>query len=176
MNKGFFLSVLITTACTIKVKTYEKPGQSFDNFNTWCWLRGCEVTYQGPDYLYDQKVIDEIANAIAFNMYQKGYQQGDDQSNLLVNFFTIVKEDSSEIIDSYDGFMPEVGWMNQLYPKYQKYLKGSLVIDVIDRESSTLIWRSHAIKYMEINPMYEKREIWKGVNKAMRKLPEVKFE
>ena len=172
MNKGLLLIVLIISSCAVSVKTYQKPNQSFEEYTTWCWLKGCEVTYQGPDYLYDQKVIDEISNAIAVNMHEKGYQQGDDQSDLMVNFFMIVKEDSAEMVDSYEGFMPEIGWINQLNPSYQKFLKGTLVVDVIDRESSTLIWRSNAIRYMELNPIYDKKTIWAGVKKTMKKFPE----
>ena len=168
------LILLITTltSCAVTVKTYQKPDQSFDAFETWCWLEGCEVTYQGPDYLYDKKAIDEIANAVAYNMYQKGYQQGDDQSDLLVNFFMVVEEDSSEVSSMYEGtYQGEREWLNMLYPEYQKFIKGSLVIDVIDRVNSELVWRSTAVKYMELNPEYNKKEIWNGVAKAMKKFP-----
>lgn len=162
----------ILSACAVNVKTYQKPEQSFDDFTTWCWLEGCEVTYQGPDYLYDQRVVDEIANAVAFNMYQKGYQQGDDSSDLVLNFFIILEEDSAEVNNLYDGtYQGEREWLTMLYPEYQKFLKGSLVIDVIDREKSEIVWRSTAVKYLEMNPIYDKEEIWKGVEKAMKKLP-----
>ena len=167
------LSILILSGCAVKVKTYQKPDQSFDDFKTWCWLEGCEVTYQGPDYLYDQKVVDEISNAIAYNMYQKGYEQSDETSDLMVNFFMILKEDSVEVADNYDGFMPAIGWMDQMYPEYEKFLKGSLIIDVIDRKKSEVVWRSNAVKYLEMHPVYNKAEIWDGVEKAMKKLPEV---
>ena len=91
MKVVLILSFFVLTACAVTVKTYQKPDQSFDDFETWCWLEGCEVTYQGPDYLYDKKVEDEIANAV---------------------------------------------------------------------------------KYMELNPIYDKKEIWNGVAKAMKKLTE----
>ncbi|WP_425390574.1 DUF4136 domain-containing protein [Ekhidna sp.] len=174
MKKVIFLALVFTlTSCAVTVKTYQKPNQSFTDFETWCWLEGCEVTYQGPDYLYDQKVVDEIANAIAFNMYEKGYQQGDDQSDLMVNFFMVIEEDSAEVRELYDGtYQGEREWLTMLYPEYQKFLKGSLVIDVIDRENSELVWRSNAVKYMELNPIYDKKEIWNGVAKAMKKLPD----
>ncbi len=172
MKKLYILSAfLILSGCAVKVKTYQKPEQSFDDFKTWCWLKGCEVTYQGPDYLYDQRVVDEIANAIAYNMYQKGFEQSDDSSDLMVNFFMIVKEDSAEIVDNYDGFMPEIGWLDSAYPEYQKFLKGSLIIDVIDRKKSEIVWRSSTERYMEMNPLYDKAEIWSAVEKAMKKLP-----
>ncbi|MEQ9467572.1 MAG: DUF4136 domain-containing protein [Ekhidna sp.] len=173
MKKVYLLiSVIWLSSCAVTVKTYQKPNQTFDQFQTWCWLEGCEVTYQGPKYLYDQKVIDEIANAIAFSIYEKGYQQGDDQSDLMVNFFMVVEEDSAEVTSIYDGtYQGEREWLTMLYPEYQKFLKGSLVIDVIDRENSELVWRSTAVKYLELNPVYDKDEIWKGVTKAMKKLP-----
>ncbi|MEQ8627372.1 DUF4136 domain-containing protein [Ekhidna sp.] len=173
MKVVLILSFFVLTACAVTVKTYQNPDQSFDDFETWCWLEGCEVTYQGPDYLYDKKVVDEIANAVAYNMYKKGYQQGDDQSDLMVNFFMVVEEDSAEVGGFYDGtYQGEREWLTMLYPEYQKFLKGSLVIDVIDRENSELVWRSNAVKYMELNPIYDKKEIWNGVTKAMKKLPE----
>ncbi|MEO9871926.1 DUF4136 domain-containing protein [Ekhidna sp.] len=173
MKKGIIIILtFLTSACAVTVKTYQKPDQSFDSFETWCWLKGCEITYQGPDHLYSQKVIDEIANAVAYNMHQKGYRQEDDSSDLMVNFFMILKEDSMEIDDSYDdGFIPEIGWLDRMHPEYQKFLKGSLVIDVIDREQSELIWRSNAIRYLETNPIYDRDMIWSGVEKAMKKLP-----
>ena len=176
MKKVIFLALVFTlTACAVTVKTYQKPDQSFDAYETWCWMNGCEVTYQGPEYLYDQKVVDEIANAIAFNMYEKGYQQGDDQSDLMVNFFMVIEEDSAEVSNFngfYDGtYQGEREWLTVLYPEYQKFLKGSLVIDVIDRENSELLWRSNSVKYLEMNPIYDRDEIWKGVAKAMKKLP-----
>lgn len=166
------LSIFVFAACAVNVKTYQKPGESFTDFQTWCWMEGCEVSYQGPDYLYDQKVVDEIANAVAFNMYQKGYIQGDDSSDLLVNFFLILEVDSAEVGGLYDiTYDAEREWLTMLDPQYQKFLKGSLIIDVIHRRNSEMIWRSNAIKYMEMNPFYDKKEIWSGVTKAMKKLP-----
>ncbi|MEP0987739.1 DUF4136 domain-containing protein [Ekhidna sp.] len=166
------LTLSMLSACAVSVKTYQKPDQSFENYETWCWLEGCEVTYQGPDYLYDQRVVDEIANAVAFNMYQKGYQQGDDSSDLVVNFFMILEEDSAEVNNLYSGtYQGEREWLTMMYPEYQKFLKGSLVIDVLDRQKSELVWRSTAVKYLEMNPIYNKDEIWKGVEKAMKELP-----
>lgn len=172
MKKLSILTVLlILSGCAVNVKTYQKSEQAFDDLTSWCWLKGCEVTYQGPDYLYDKQVIDEISNAIAYNMYQKGYEQKDDSSDLLVNFFMIINEDSAQIADNYEGFMPEIGWMDVSSPAYQKFLKGSLIIDVIDRRKSEVIWRSNAVRYMELYPQYDKEMIWDGVAKAMKKLP-----
>lgn len=135
-------------------------------------MRGCEFAYQGSEHYYDQRVVDEIANAIAGNMDDKGYVQGDDESDLLLNFYIILERDSSEVFSMYYGmFQDEREWLPRLYPEYQQFLKGSLIIDVLDRSSSRLIWRSNAVRYLEINPLYDREIIWKGVTRAMRRFP-----
>lgn len=167
------LLLLMLTGCAVQVKTFIKPEHSLDQYETWCWLQGCEVTYQGPTYYYDQKVVDEIANAIAYNMHDKGYRQEDERSDLMVNFFLVIEEDSTNVSPIYEGDDIRLNeWYFDAYPAYEKFLKGSLTIDVIDRDQSEVIWRSHAIKYMEINPTYDRSQIWKGVRKAMKNFPD----
>ncbi len=164
-------SLAILWGCAVQVKTYQNPKTDFTNYSSWCWMQGCEVVYQGPEYYNDQRAIDEISNAIAWNMNDKGYLQGDDKSDLVVNFYVIMKKDSMEVSSAYStNFEDE--WLAMLYPEYEQFLKGSLVIDVIDRRSSELVWTSNAIKYLEVNPAFDKESIWNGVGKAMKKFPE----
>ena len=135
-------------------------------------MQGCDITYQGPDYYYDQETFEEVANAVAFNMHEKGYTQGDQNSDLLLNFHIILKEDSAEVNHIYDGEYKSIAeWLTEDYPKYQRFVRGSLTIDAIDREKSELVWRSIAVKYFEINPTYDHDEVWKGVAKAMKNFP-----
>ena len=169
--------IILLSSCAIQVKTVQKPNIDFSKLQSWCWLQGCEVVYQGPDQYYDQKVIDEIANAIAWNMYDKGYQQGDDQSDLMLNFYLVLEQDSTLSRERYYGtFQDEREWLPVLYPEYQHFLKGSLVIDAIQRETSELVWTSKAIRYIEVNPTYDKDMIWRGVGKAMKKFPSIAEE
>lgn len=170
------LLALICFSCAVQVKTIERPDTTFDKYETWCWLEGCEITYQGPTQYYNQEVIDEISNAIAFNMYEKGYQQLDETAELLVNFTMILEEDSVQLDRDFPvgGDFKEVdqSWVLSFYPEYYRYLNGSLVIDIIDRKKSELIWRSYARRYVEINAKVDKDEIWDGVAKAMKKFPD----
>ena len=136
------------------------------SFSSWCWLKGCDVIYQGPEHLYDQKTLEEITNVIAQQMYEKGYVQSDDSSDLAVNYFLIVKEDSTSVSDDYDDIITA-----SIYPQYEKFIKGSLVIDIIDRRKSEVIWRSSAEKYFSLSPQYDPVMIDKVITKAMRKLP-----
>ena len=164
------VSLTILWGCAVQVKTYQNPKTDFTSYSSWCWMQGCEVKYQGPEYYNDERAINEISNAIAWNMHDKGYLQSDEQSDLVINFYVIMKEDSMEVGSAYStNFEDE--WLSALYPEYEQFLKGSLVIDVIDRKSSELVWTSNAIKYLEVNPTFDKESIWDGVGKAMKKFP-----
>ncbi len=166
------LSMTFLAGCAVQVKTIQKPSVDFSQFSSWCWMQGCEITYQGPDFYNNQEVMDEIANAIASNMYDKGYEQKDATADLLVNYYVILKEDSAEVSDIYEMmFNGGREWLNITYPEYHQFLEGTLVIDVLDRKNSELIWTSKAVRYLEVTPDIDKKEIWDGVTKAMRKLP-----
>ncbi|MEM6736496.1 MAG: DUF4136 domain-containing protein [Bacteroidota bacterium] len=169
MNKFtpmLLLFSVLMVGCVAHVKTYQNKDYEFSNYETWCWLKGCEITYQGPNLYYDQRVIDEIANSIAVNMYEKGYIQGDDSSDLAVNYYITIKEDSTSVSDEYSDMIS-----TSFYPRYEKFLKGSLIIDIIDREKSELVWRSTAQRYLEIYPEYDEEMIQKTVTKTMKKVP-----
>ncbi len=167
MNKAILILSIILTGCVASIKTYQETDQDFSSYTTWCWLQGCDVVYQGPEQYYDQQTLEEITNVIAQKMYEKGYVQSDDSSDLAVNYFLIVKEDSTSISDEYDDIITAA-----FYPQYEKFLKGSLIIDVIDRKKSEVIWRTSADKYLDTNPSYDPVMINKVISKAMRKFPE----
>ena len=173
--RKIILWVLLGFSCSVQVKTIQRPNTSFDKYQSWCWLQGCEISYQGPSQYYSKETMEEIANSIAFNMYEKGYQQLDETADLLVNFTLILEEDSVQIDTDFPigGDFNEIdqSWVLSFYPEYYRFLNGSLIIDVIDRRESELIWRSYARKYVEINAEVNKDEIWKGVAKAMKKFP-----
>lgn len=174
-------SILLLTAllmgCSIQVKTYSHPKKSMSDYDTWCWMRGCDLTYQGPDMYMDEQSIGEIANAVAWHMQEKGYKQGDDQSDMLVNFYVVVKKDSVEIGNETEplvNYKDSPGWLERVYPEYRRFLKGSLVIDVIDRRNSEVIFKSNTIKYTDMLAGYDKAFIWKVVKKATKKMPDRK--
>jgi hypothetical protein len=176
---GAFLTLaLLAWGCAVQVKTYTNQQADFSVYQSWCWMQGCEVTYQGPKQHHDPRVIDEMANAIAVQLFNKGYVQQDDQSDLVVNFFISVEEQAQEI--QQDTYMvgPPLGaiadnrdWFTLNHPEYQRFLKGTLVIDILDRQNSQLIWRGTAVRFLELNPEFNKDRIWKTVEKTMKGFP-----
>jgi len=165
----YVLLLIMLGSCAINVETLKKPNTDISKFQSWCWMKGCEP-YQGPEEYFNQKLIDEISNAIAANLQNKGYTQSDDDSDLIVNFYVVLKEDSAYFTNSPIGFQDD-NWIDQLYPEYHQLVKGTLVIDILNRATNELLWTSKATSYFEPYPTLNKEEIWDGVNKTMKKLP-----
>jgi hypothetical protein len=177
MKKLIYMTfIALLTGCAIQTKTYQKPDAAIAKKETWCWMQGCEVIYQGPEEYYNEEALALVSDAIAEQMAKKGYIRNDDDPDLLVNFFMIVEMKEQQVVEPhYGGGEVEMRWLPEVYPEYIHYLKGSLVIDVIDRKASELLWRGNAIKYMEIYPKLDEESINKGVFRAMKRLPERKY-
>jgi hypothetical protein len=169
-------ALIILSSCSIQVHSLQKPNVDFQAYTSWCWLNSCDPVYQGNEAYLNKEVINEIYNSIAANMYEKGYAQGDDQADLLVVFHLNVEQNEMEVAgrDSFEfnQWDDNNAWIKDVYPEKVRYLKGNLVIDVIDRRTSEVIWKSSTVGYSDLHQGPSKKEIRKNVKKAMKKLPE----
>lgn len=169
------LSICVMS-CSYKVHTLQKPQVDFQSYDSWCWMNSCDPIYQGDAAYFNKKVIDEIYNSIAFNMHEKGYVQGDENADLIVVFHLKVKQEEVEVAtqDYFESSPDYIGnnWIREEYPELIRYLKGNIVIDVIDGETSEVIWKSSIVGYSGLYETPSRKNIWKNVRRAMKKLPE----
>lgn len=162
------LSFLIISCAQVRVQTLIDSKTDFSKYQSWCWLQGCEVTYDGPNYLYDSATIEAVANAIAVEMYEKGYTQEDGNADLLVDFHIVLKEDSAIFSMVHEEDLP---FWNSNEQEFYHFLRGSLIIHIGDRESGQMIWRSDAKRLMALRPDLGENDIRKGVKKSLKKFP-----
>lgn len=169
MRNTVLLLLLLTAGCAeIKVLSSYDNSTDFTQYKTWCWLKGCNLVYEGPSYVIDSATIENIANAIAVEMQEKGFVQGDDQSDILVDFHIVVKPDSALSARVHEEDLPF--W--DLYENdYYHFLRGSLIIDIADRRKGQMVWRSNSKKVMSIYPDIKLSDIKKGVHRALKKFP-----
>ncbi|MEQ9169551.1 MAG: DUF4136 domain-containing protein, partial [Marinoscillum sp.] len=57
---------------------------------------------------------------------------------------------------------------------YYHFLKGTLILDIADREKGQIIWRSVTRKYLPKYPIMNTLDAKKGVEKALKDFPERK--
>lgn len=167
-----FLVVLFLSlsSCAVRVNSLYDPNVVFDNYESFCWLEGCEFTYSGPSYLNDSTLREYIKSSIIENLSSKGLNQNSEDPDLLIDFHIIVENETMVIYheDEEEDFL----YQNEEESKqYIDYLKGTLIIDIVDKDEGRMIWRSAAIQYMDINPKLTKKNIRKGIARALKDYP-----
>ena len=163
-----FIVLFLTSCAGIKVKTQYNPAVDFTTYKTWCWLQGCEVTFEGPAHLYDSAAIEDISNYIAQEMYEKGFTQGDKNSDLLLDFHIVVKEDSALFARVHEEDLP---YWNDYQEDYYHFLRGTIIVDIVDRSKGEVIWQSSGERYMALFPDLDDKTIKQSVKKLLKKFP-----
>lgn len=170
MRYFFYIGILLlVSSCNVKVhSTYDK-NVDFTKYKTFCWLNGCEFTYSGPTYLNDSLLREKIKESIVAELNAKGITQDDESPDLLIDFHISMENETSVIYHHTDGNV------NEFKPLPDRevinYLKGTLIIDMVDKSKSAMVWRSEAIGYMDINPDLSEKNIRRGISLVLKKFP-----
>ena len=169
----YFLSILslvsLLSGCNIKVNSSYEKNQDFSEYKTFCWLKGCEFTFTGPQYLEDSLLRENIKNAIIAEMNKKGFTQDENNPDLLIDFHISVENESSIIYHRGDDDIYEF----KPFPDQEvvNYLKGTIVIDMVDKEQGKMVWRSEAIGYMDLHPDLSEKNVRKGIAYTLKNFP-----
>lgn len=178
--KSLFIVVLsvLATSCSVRVASIKAPNSDLEKYNTFCWIQGCEVKYQGPDYGHSPERMQLLQNIIQKELESKGLVNDKNAPDLLVGFHVIVEEKEAvfernpEMMNPYDRPITYWDEYGKFYSQeVHKFLKGSLIIDIIDSETGSVIWQTTAQRFMEINPQLSEHEMTKGVRKAFKEFP-----
>jgi hypothetical protein len=134
----------------------------FAQFKRYAWVRGTVLT--------DELNHKRIVNAVNAQLSLKGLSQvsADAAPDLLVAYHASFDRDLR-----IDGFASgwggyRFGGMRSGTARAEEILVGSLVIDVVDARTRTIVWRGMASKDIDVDASAEKRD--KNINKAAEKL------
>ncbi|UII19087.1 DUF4136 domain-containing protein [Fulvivirga ligni] len=170
MRAHWLIYILFIGACsTVRVQTSYSPKHDFENYKTWCWLNGCQPSYDGPKGIMDSAFMDKISNEIAIEMQRKGFTQLDDSADILLDYHIVLSRDSSNA-----GWVQEQDlqfWDPYKEEDYYHFMRGSLIIDITDREQGEIIWKSTSKKVMSLRETMSDAELRKAIRRAMKKFP-----
>jgi len=169
-----YLAILLLTivlgGCGVKVHTLQDNEADFSKYKTFCWLQGCEFSYSGPSYLDDSLWRETLKEAIIAEFAEKGIVQDEDNPDLLVDFHITIENETSvtyhHIDEPYD-FQP----FPEVDDEIINYLKGTMILDVVDRSKSKMVWRSESIGYMDVHPEISMKNIRRGIKMTLKKFP-----
>jgi hypothetical protein len=166
---GIFL-VWILSSCSVRVKETYDHEVDFSKYKTFCWMNGCEFKFEGPSYLNDSLLKENLKVSIIRELEQKGLTQNTDNPDLLVGF-TITVNDEQAIIYHRSEDSPVYYRPMESDSEIINYLKGSLIIGMADKAESRMVWQSHAIGYMELNPDLSEKNIRRGIKLVLKNFP-----
>lgn len=132
-------------------------------------MDGCEFTITGPSYLNDEKVRNDVQRAIIENFKEKGLSYNSDNPDLVVAFRITVEHETAIIYHKPES---ETATYRPL-PEHEfvDLIKGTIVIDIVDKQEAKMVWRSEAMGYMEQNPDPSYKNIYRGIKRAMKDFP-----
>jgi hypothetical protein len=160
--------VYLMVSCSVRVHTSFDKRVDFSYYKKFCWLQGCEFTFTGPAYLDDKKIKSLMERAVKNEMAKKGLVYDGENPQLLLDVHEAVETDTTFI---YHRSGEESLFMNFMPPQQLLLMKGTLIIDMIDKETGRMIWRSVATSYLDKNPELTEENFAKGVATALKKFP-----
>jgi len=157
-----WLTLLGTMALAQSVTYDYDRAASFSNYETYGWTRGTEVT----DGLIDIRVVRAIDRVLV----AKGLTRVEPTANpdVLVSYHASF-EKNLEITGSADGWGPfGLGGGGLGSARVQPVVVGTLLVDISDARTNTIVWRSLAISDIKPTDKPESRD--KKITKATEKM------
>jgi len=163
------LPLLILSGCIgLKVRVSEQPGYSFESLEKYCWLQGCEFSYQGPYSLQETFTVETFESAIVNNLQDKGYILDEGDPDFLVNMTILLEEKSHKMlyVGDFEGISAPRDREEEIH-----YLKGTLLFDAIDMEQTEVFWRSSAERFLDYNVSFDEKQIQKAIDEVLKQFP-----
>ncbi|WP_440053290.1 DUF4136 domain-containing protein [Pseudoalteromonas sp. T1lg65] len=145
LRKLFVASlVLVLGACTQTPDWDYDRSVQFANYKSYAWSPDADLKNHGREYQVNDLMEKRIRNAISSEMAKQGFTLTDANSaDVLVNYHASVdtKLEEDEMHISYGARWNYWGLGWQTHTTTREYEVGTIVVDMIDRNSNQLVWR-----------------------------------
>jgi hypothetical protein len=165
--KCTLLVAFLVISCSPRVMISQKADVDFKNYKTFAWLPN------GASIKDDESVLHRsLVNTINQQMKELGYSLDRQNPDLLVLMRTMFDQettvDADPLYKSYNYYFPDM-YVHSIYDRYYYYhyrtvarvigydvyevlnTKGTLVIDLIDKNTNRIVWRGAAKGYTTPN-------------------------
>lgn len=174
------LLVLAACATTTNIKTFNPSNNDLSNYETFAYLPNTNINIEGRNY-QDTMVNRAIIESVKFNLQEHGLKLERKKPDLLVLISTStnveLRAETNPVYATYpyhygigtvspfydpyyyygyNSYAPIIGYNTTTY----SYEEGTVVIDLIDRETKKTVWKGIATK-----EIYEQ-----STNKAIREM------
>lgn len=168
MVMSFLLASMLaaTAALAVDVKTDYDRAANFNQYKTYSWEK-----VQTKDALW----IDRIKSAVNAALAAKGWTQVESGGDISIVAIEMNKNQQT-LNTFYDGFGGGWRWrgfggIGESTTTVDTYKVGTLVVDLFDAKTKTLVWRGSASDTLSNNADKNIKNLDKGVQKMFQHFP-----
>ena len=154
---------------------YDRQAK-FDSYKTFAWMEPPTYNLKDTHPLVHKRIVQYIEA----KMRQGGLEEVTSNPDLLVTYYVSTKEETQiNTVSMGYGYGPGWGWDPYwsgywgAYPMgsttyVSTYTKGTLIIDIVDAKTKTLIFRGTVTHTVPDNPSKAEKKIFKGIDKIVK--------
>jgi hypothetical protein len=160
--------LLASVSFAQQVKTDYDRGANFTQYKTYSWEH---VKTKDPLF------VDRIKNAVNVALAAKGWTQVESGGD--VSIVAVQMTSNQETLNTfYNGFGGGWGWrrfggggFGEATTTTETYTVGTLVVDLFDAKTKTLLWRGSSSNTLSNNSDKNIKNLDKGVEKMFKQFP-----
>jgi len=172
MKNLIFLTLIAAAACSPELTVFSDSDPDYDLsvYNTFGWAERPDGEAEKYPLRYNELNDKRIKTAVEQQMRSRGYVATPQQPNLLIRYHIVVDETAMLVPEPF-GYVYGPFWMRAGTQAYY-YRQGTLIIDLIDNSTKSLVWRGWASTNAdEVKPGKVDKVIRHAVEKIFRKFP-----
>ena len=165
-------SATMLGSCAVNVQTIYDHEADFARYKTFCWMQGCELKVAEPHLLEDSLLRENTKKAIVAELKNKGLTLDTNNPDLLVGFTVTIKDEKAIVYHQADDtpfYRPLENDRKEI-----NYQKGTLVLGLVDKKESKVVWEAFAVRYMDERPDFSEKRVLKGIQLVLKRFPPAK--
>lgn len=174
LTLSVFVVLSLAGCASTQVRTDYDEQASFARLKTYDWIES-NGEKKGMPGIHSALVEERIRSAVEYELAQMGYRRVvSGAPDFRVAHYVIAEEKLAvTTFDRYYGYGYSVHRHYGHLSYAQEYVRGTLILDIIDAESNDLIWRGWATKALDQNPKPASVRMYvdKAVRKILRRFP-----
>lgn len=163
---------IMAVSCSPQIRVYSDhdPEYHVKNFKTFDWGQKANIEANKNPLHYNELNDKRIKAALLRELTSHGYARVEFNPDLIIHYHIIVDDQSIVTTQPY-GYFYGPYWMRMRTNVYS-YREGTLIIDLMDPKTNSLVWRSWATADLNtITPDQTEDIINRAVSKMFRRFP-----
>lgn len=147
--RNYLWAILLCASCSNELRVYSDYDREFDlkNCKTYQWAPQKDIEARNNPLYYNEltdKRIKKIAND---QLKVKGLVLVSDEPDIIMHYHIVVDDRFSTATDPYGMYGPYWARSGRII----QYKEGTLIVDMMDQKTNSLMWRGYAVSVIENN-------------------------